>query len=173
MTKNIRTVLWLLVLLAGMVTLTAYSSTLYDMFCRITGYGGTPQQAAALPDYQREETINVSFNTDVTPGLPLEFTAEKKSMTVNLGAPGNMVFRVKNTSSKPLTVISTYNVTPEKAALFFQKVKCFCFEKHTLQAGEEQKFPVLFFIDPSIADSRDTRDLKQLTLHYTYFEAKE
>ncbi|MGE3769762.1 MAG: cytochrome c oxidase assembly protein [Bdellovibrionales bacterium] len=173
MHKNTKLAIALLLFVAAMVGLAYASVPLYDMFCRVTGFGGTTQVAAQLPDVVSDREIDITFSADVQRDLPWEFRPLTPKITVKLGAPGQGKFYVKNNSDKPITGIATYNVLPEKAGLYFQKVKCFCFEEHTLQPGEAQEIPVLFFIDASIADNPDTRGLKTLTLHYTYFAAKD
>lgn len=147
----------------------------YDAFCRITGFGGTTQEAASLPpaDSVVERTLNISFNTNVARGLLWEFSTSTPSLQVKLGEGARAVFKVTNNSKAPITGIATYNVTPMKAGIYFQKVQCFCFEEHTLQPGETQEFPILFFVDPAFDDDLNLKDITNLTLSYTYFEAKE
>ena len=43
---------------------------LYDMFCRMTGFGGTPMVAESAPAIRGERTIRVSFDANVGAGRP-------------------------------------------------------------------------------------------------------
>lgn len=158
-----------------MVVMSFAAVPAYDLFCRITGFDGTTQQAASLPAPEsiKQRTLDISFTTAVQRDLPWRFETTTPALTVKLGDAGRAQFRVTNTSDKPITGIATYNVVPEKAGIYFQKVQCFCFEEHTLQPGETQEFPILFFVDPAFDDDINLKDIKALTLSYTYFEAKE
>lgn len=164
--------------LAGFVVLMIAASfaavPAYDLFCKMTGFGGTTGVAVELPPAEavKERTLTITFNADVQRDLPWRFKTETPAVQVKLGEGGRAKFSVTNTSSRAITGVATYNVTPEKAGVYFQKVTCFCFTEHTLQAGETQEFPILFFIDPAFDDDINLKDIHALTLSYTYFEAK-
>ena len=173
MTRNVRTQALLVLIAVGMLSLGFYSKTLYDTFCRITGFGGTPQIAMNAdnlsPILDRE--VTVKFDTNVAPDLPWEFEPEQRGMTVKLGQSGLIYYRVKNTSDQPLTGVATFNVTPTKAAPYFTKTECFCFTDQTLQPGEEAIFPVLFFVDPEMDNSPRHEEIEEVYLSYTFFES--
>lgn len=172
--KNTRLALRLAALVLLMLAASFAAVPAYDLFCRITGFDGTTQRAAALPapDAIKERTLAISFSAEVQRDLPWTFTTETPVIHVKLGEPGRAKFKVMNNSTRPITGVATYNVTPEKAGIYFQKVQCFCFIEHTLQPGETQEFPVLFFVDPAFDDDIHLKDIRALTLSYTYFEAK-
>ena len=169
-----------LILLAVVLTMAgvAFASVpLYRMFCAATGLAGTTQRANSAPDQTPgggvlDRTITVRFNTDTQPGLPWTFAAETPPITIKLGETAEAKFHVVNNSSHAITGVATYNVVPQKLGLYFNKVQCFCFEPHRLQPGEAADFPVLFFIDPALDQDPHLKDIKEVTLSYSFFEAK-
>ena len=143
---------------------------LYEAFCRVTGFGGSPVKATVAAARVLDRTIEVRFDVNVPTGAPLEFTAAQTSETLRIGETALAWFTVKNLSDKPVTAVASYNVTPHVTGAYFQKLQCFCFEDRIFQPGETAQLPVLYFIDPKIVDSRDTRDTRTITLSYTYYE---
>ncbi|WP_152044994.1 cytochrome c oxidase assembly protein [Aureimonas psammosilenae] len=153
----------------GMVGMAYASVPLYEMFCNATGYGGTTQRAEAGPTTVSEQSINVRFDSNVEKGLPWSFQPTERQLRVKLGEVRQTAYRVKNLSDKPITARADYNVTPESAGAFFNKIACFCFNDQTLQPGEEQLMPVIFFVSPDALDAEDMRGLPTITLSYTFF----
>lgn len=152
----------------------AYAAVpLYDLFCRVTGYGGTTQVAVAAADRVLDREVTVRFDASRNGGLPWEFEPLDRSITVNVGESALAYFRATNTSDRPVTGVATYNVTPYKAAPYFVKLECFCFTEQTLQPGESIDMPVLFFVDPDIESDRRADDITTITLSYTFFEGEE
>jgi cytochrome c oxidase assembly protein subunit 11 len=168
-----------LVALAGVLTVAAmvgasYAAVpLYRLFCQITGYGGTTQVAATLPGQVLDRTITVRFNADTMPGLPWRFQPEQREMTVKVGEQGLAYYYAENLVGKPITGQATYNVTPEKAARYFNKIDCFCFTEQTLAAGQRADMPVSFYVDPAIANDRNLDEVKTITLSYTFFRTDD
>ncbi len=157
---------------AGMVALSFAAVPLYDLFCRVTGFGGTTQVAIEMPETVLDRRINVRFHTDTGRGLPWGFVAEARELTVQIGQPALTSFTAINESDSAVVGTAIYNVTPAKIGRYFYKVNCFCFEEQLLGAGQKQHFPVYFFIDPAVADDPDLDDVTTVTLSYTFFEAK-
>lgn len=154
-----------------MLALSYASVPLYKMFCQKTGYGGTPKINLLPTQGQRigEKLIIIRFNTDVDPKLPWEFTPMQSEMTIRTGAEGIAYFKVRNKTNEPIDGMATYNVTPEKAGGYFNKIKCFCFDRQRLEPNEEVEMPVLFFIDPDFETDLKVSNIKTLTLSYTFF----
>lgn len=170
MASNKKT-LWILSGVAiAMLGLGFASDPLYDTFCKITGYGGTPRIAEDNLSEVLDRTVTVKFDSNVAAGLPWDFTADTKSLEVNLGASALAFYSIKNNSNMPITGVANFNVMPIKAAPFFIKTDCFCFEEQTLQPGQEMPLPVLFFVDPQMDEGKRFDDVKEITLSYTFFE---
>ena len=153
----------------GMVGLTAAAVPLYRLFCQVTGYGGTTQRAEAAPERQLDQTIEVRFNADVARGLPWSFAPVERAVDVRLGEQHLAFYRAHNAGDRPIVGSATFNVTPFKAGAYFSKIACFCFEEQTLQAGETVDMPVSFYVDPAILEDPATRDIRAITLSYTFF----
>ena len=157
--------------IAGMTGLAFSAPLLYDAFCRVTGYGGTTQTAAAAPARALERRIEVRFDSNIAPGLPIEFAPSQRSESLRIGETGLAFYRIRNLSDEPVVARATYNVTPHVAGQYFAKLECFCFQDRTLAPGEEAELPVVFFVDPEIASDPDTSSIGTLTLSYTFFRS--
>ena len=148
------------------------SKPLYDTFCKVTGYGGTTKQAETNTSDILDRKVTVYFDSNVAVGLPWDFRAEQAKLTVNVGQSGLAYYKVTNTAKHAITGTATFNVTPTKAAPFFIKTECFCFTEQTIQPGEEVSFPVLFHVDSQIDDEARLKDVRDITLSYTFFETE-
>ena len=158
----------------GMTGLAFASVPLYRLFCQVTGYAGTPGRAAQAPDEAGTRVVTVRFNADIGgSNLPWAFAPAEREVKVHVGEERLIHYRATNRSDKPMIGTATFNVTPAKAAIYFQKIACFCFEEQRLEAGETIDMPVSFFVDPDIAKDPNTRDLTTITLSYTFFRAKD
>lgn len=142
---------------------------LYDLFCRVTGFGGTPMIGQAAPAAPGEATITVRFNANTQPNLPWQFAAQSRAMTLRVGEEGLAFYTARNTTDRPVTGISAYNVTPEIVGRYFHKTACFCFEEQTLEGGQQVDMPLTFWVDPRIAEDPATRDIRTITVSYTFF----
>jgi cytochrome c oxidase assembly protein subunit 11 len=159
----------LLALAAGMLLLAYASVPLYRLFCEMTGYGGTTRQAIGAPVAASERTITVRFNADIDQSLPWEFRPLQKSMTVRLGEQVLAHYEARNLLNKPVSGHAVYNVVPFAAGPYFGKIECFCFTQQTLAPHARVDMPVSFYIDPAILDDPDLRNVKTITLSYTFF----
>jgi cytochrome c oxidase assembly protein subunit 11 len=157
----------------GMVGMSFAAVPLYDLFCRVTGYGGTTQAAAKASDTVLDRTVTVRFDANTAAGVPWEFRPLQKEVKVKLGQVGLAFYQAKNVSGAPSTGTATFNVTPAKAGIFFNKLECFCFQEQTLEAGESMEMPVQFFVDPSLAEERYLDNVTTITLSYTFFPAEK
>jgi len=154
----------------GMVGMAYAAVPLYDLFCRVTGYGGTTQASAEYSDIVLDRVVTVRFDANTAVGLPWRFTPEQASVDIHVGADGLAFYTAENRSDRPLVGTATYNVTPQKAGAYFAKVECFCFTEQVLMPGEAIDMPVTFFIDPAMADDPHMDDVTTITLSYTFFE---
>ena len=158
-----------LAFVGGMVGMAYAAVPLYDMFCRVTGYNGTTQRVEQASDVILDEKVKVTFDANTSGGLPWEFKPVQRDIDVRIGETVQVMYKAKNLSSKPTTGQATFNVTPMQAGAYFNKVQCFCFTETTLQPGEEMEMPVVFFVDPDIVKAVETKDIKTLTLSYTFY----
>ena len=144
---------------------------LYRIFCQVTGYGGTTQradQAQAAQIKDSGHTLSIRFDANVERGMPWEFKPLQRTDTVSIGARDMALFWARNDSDKVITGTASFNVEPEQAAKYFNKIQCFCFTEQTLQPGEQVRMPVLYYVDPAILDDPDNKDVEQITLSYTF-----
>ena len=157
----------------GMLALTFASSALFRIFCEKTGHGGTTQIAKALPTRIENRVITIRFNADTQPELPWEFKPLQREIKVNAGEIGLAFYHGKNLSPSHTCGMATYNVTPHKVGIYFNKVECFCFLEQHLEGSQETDFPVQFFIDPDIVKDPTMEDIDTITLSYTFFRFKK
>jgi cytochrome c oxidase assembly protein subunit 11 len=157
----------------GMLVLAYAAVPLYDLFCRVTGYGGTTQRADVAPSTVVDRVVTVRFDANTGAGLNWNFAHEGGPMDVQVGESSLAFYRAENLSSEPLTGTAAFNVTPQKVGAYFSKIECFCFTEQTLAPGEAMSMPVSFFIDPAIMDEPDLDDVKTITLSYTFFPSEE
>jgi cytochrome c oxidase assembly protein subunit 11 len=159
-------------LIALMVGLSYAAVPLYEMFCRVTGFGGTPQIAQQAPKNTIERRIEIRFDANVGPHLPWTLTPEVVSTDMAVGETKTIYYHAQNRAKDPTVGVASYNVTPEKAAVYFNKLQCFCFEDQLLKAGEKTEMAVAFFVDPAIDLDPALKDVKTITLSYTMFQSK-
>jgi cytochrome c oxidase assembly protein subunit 11 len=170
--KMQRTALACVGIVVGMVGLAYASVPLYSLFCKVTGFDGTPVVRDSNGSEVMDRTIAVRFDANVSPGLPWRFSPETPEVKVKLGETTTVLYKVTNTGDKPSTGIATYNVQPDLAGTYFSKLECFCFTEQTLQPGESRESAVVFYVDPRLLQDSDVKDLTSITLSYTYFPSK-
>jgi cytochrome c oxidase assembly protein subunit 11 len=158
---------------ASMIGVTYASVPLYQLFCQVTGYGGTTQVADAASANVLDRTITVRFDANVSSGLPWEFQPRQRDITIRLGETADIAYWAKNVFNAPNRGKASFNVTPELAGAYFNKLQCFCFTDTTLKPGETLEMPVQFFVDPEIINEVDLKDIKTITLSYTFFPSTD
>ena len=155
---------------AGLILAAAFAAVpLYRLFCQTTGYAGTTQRASKPATDVLQRTITVRFDANVGPGLAWRFEPVQRTMVVRIGETALGVYRATNTSHLETTGTATYNVSPDQAGIFFNKLACFCFTEQTLAAGQTVNMPVSFFVDPAMVNSKDAGGLAEITLSYTFY----
>jgi len=157
----------------GMVGLSFAAVPLYDLFCAVTGFGGTTQTAETAPATVGERVMAVQFNSDVSNDVPWRFKPSQREVNLRVGEVGLAFYSATNESENTILGSATFNVTPLKAGIYFTKVDCFCFEEQVLRPGESAELPVTFFIDPEIVNDRAMDDVTTITLSYTFFNQGE
>ncbi len=172
--NNTKTAVLLGGVILGMIGLTAASVPLYQLFCQVTGYGGTTQVAdSSLAPTVLDRTIRIRFDASIGDKLPWRFQPAEREIEVKLGDNSLAFYQAANVSDQAIVGAASFNVTPHKAGPYFSKIDCFCFSEQALQPGEQVEMPVSFFVDPAILEDENTKDLKTITLSYTFFMLEE
>lgn len=166
-TRNRTLALRLAVVVAGMVAMSFAAVPLYDLFCRVTGYGGTTGVAEAPGGEVLDRTITVRFDANTAPDMPWEFRPVQRTMEVRIGETGLAFYEAVNPTDAAIAGSASYNVAPFSAGSYFAKIDCFCFEMQVLGPGERVEMPVSFYVDPAIVDDLDGRHVHDITLSYT------
>ena len=172
--KNYRLLIKITLFVFLMIGISYASVPLYDLFCRVTGYGGTTQKSSLAPGSKGNyKNIQVRFDANVNNSLNWEFLAPKEEILVQPGVEKIVYYTAKNLSDKTIVGTATYNVSPPKAGSIFMKIDCFCFVEQTLLPGEKVKMPVVFYIDPIVDSDESLKKLSEITLSYTFFKKYE
>ncbi len=172
MTRPQRTGLILAGVVVGMAGLSFAAVPLYDLFCRVTGYGGTTARAAAPAGEIADRWVTVRFDASLAAGMPWTFRPVEREMRLRLGERGLTSYRAHNPTSRPVKGIASFNVVPFEAGVHFAKIECFCFTEQTLLPGQSVDMPVSFYVAPALSDDPDTERVETITLSYTFFEAE-
>ncbi|KAL8472367.1 hypothetical protein ACS0TY_029548 [Phlomoides rotata] len=180
--KSKKMLLYLTGLVFAMVGCTYAAVPLYQRFCQATGYGGTVQRRESVEEkiarHSKDGTVTsreivVQFNADVSDGMPWKFVPTQREVRVKPGESALAFYTAENRSSTPITGMSTYNVTPMKAAIYFNKIQCFCFDEQRLLPGEQIDMPVFFYIDPEFETDPKMNGINNIILSYTFFKISE
>lgn len=159
---------------AGVMAGAAYAAVpLYDLFCKVTGYGGTTQRVESAAVTPIDRMVTVRFDANVRSGLPWSFTPLQRQVTLRVGEVAEIAYVVENLSDHETVGTSTFNVTPMATGAYFAKITCFCFTEQRLKPGERLEMPVVFYVDPAIADEPELDSVKEITLSYSFFPVKE
>jgi cytochrome c oxidase assembly protein subunit 11 len=162
----------------AMLALGYASVPLYRLFCQVTGFGGTTMtategEAARAAMLATGQTISVRFDASTANDMPWTFRPSQATDTVTIGERDIATYVARNNTSRPITGMATYNVTPEKAGKYFNKIQCFCFTEQTLAPGQEVTMPVLYYVDPAMLEDPNMKGVEQITLSYTFHRTSE
>ena len=146
---------------------------LYDLFCRVTGFGGTTQNASKkeLPKIIIDHDYKMRFDTNINSELDWKFYPEINTVNIKPGEVHTVKFMVENQSKKKSSGTASFNVSPSSFGIYLNKIGCFCFEKQTLEAGETKEFVLTFFLDPKVVDDNKTKNIADVTLSFTFFSS--
>ena len=162
------------IILAGifciMLGLSFAAVPLYDLFCRVTGFGGTTQTATDIPKVILDKKISVRFDTNINK-LPWDFKVKNNVIDVNIGQVSRVEFEVENYSDETTHGVASFNVSPSSFGKYFNKLGCFCFEKQKLEAGQKARYVMVFYLDPEIVNDLNTKNVEDVTLSYTFFSS--
>jgi cytochrome c oxidase assembly protein subunit 11 len=169
--RNRRTGLAAVLFALAMLGLGYAASPLYRMFCQATGFAGTTRRATAAESAAVSVTdrlVKIRFDANIERGMAWQFRPERGTDTIQMGGRHMAIFLARNLSDKVLTGRASFNVEPEQAGRYFNKVQCFCFTEQTLQPGQEVRMPVVYYVDPKMLNDPEARDIDEITLSYTF-----
>jgi cytochrome c oxidase assembly protein subunit 11 len=169
--RNKRVAVAGLFLAAGMVGVAYAAVPLYQLFCQVTGFGGTTQVALDAPKGMIDRQMTVRFDSNVANDLAWT-VRPAASITDRIGAVDTVNYVATNNSDKPITGMAVFNVSPDKAGIYFNKIECFCFTEQTLQPGETVDMPIVFFVDPELDENEELHTIKEITLSYTFYASE-
>ena len=159
-------------LLAGifvlMLGLSFAAVPLYDLFCRVTGFGGTTQVSKEAPKIVLDKGVSVRFDTNVN-NLDWNFKAKSNVIDVKVGQVNRIEFEVENSGNEITHGVASFNVSPASFGKYYSKLGCFCFEKQELKAGEKATYVMTFYLDPDLVNDPTTKNLEDVTMSYTFF----
>ena len=156
-----------------MLSLSYAAVPLYDIFCRVTGFGGTTQIASSAPGSTGHPNIKIRFESNITDSLNWDFYSKTKTVKIPMGEEKTIYYFAKNLSDEPIVGTATFNVTPAKAGQYFMKIDCFCFVEQLLNPGESMNMPVTFFIDPDLYKDENVQEVNEITLSYTFMKSMD
>lgn len=168
--NNLKVALICLALALGMVGLAYAAVPLYKVFCQVTGYGGTTQRAEINLKGIIDREMTTRFDATISSGLAIKVKAAKP-VTSHIGTAQTIIFTASNTTSKEIVTTASFNVTPDLAGLYFNKIECFCFTEQVLAPGETAEMPVTFFVDPDLDTNKDLATVREITLSYTFYDS--
>ena len=151
-----------------MLGLSYASVPLYEIFCKVTGFGGTTQVANKAPKIVLDKVVSVRFDTNVN-NLPWDFKAKSNVIDVKVGQVNKIEFEVSNYSDEPTAGVASLNVSPSSFGKYYSKLGCFCFEKQELKAGEKATYVMTFYLDPEMVNDATVKNLEDVTMSYTFF----
>lgn len=177
--RNMRTGLIAFAGALAMLGLGYAAVPLYQLFCQVTGFGGTTQRATVDEANLAEQfaasagarDISIRFDASTARDLPWSFKPVQVTETVQIGQRDLIFYTARNDSAVPMTATATFNVSPVQTGRYFHKIQCFCFTEQMLQPGEEIRMPVLYYVDPAILDDENAAPVEQITLSYTFHNA--
>lgn len=179
-----------------MLGLSYISVPLYQIFCQTYGIGGTVQktyienieeikqeqskkdlniikdnkQIPLFLEKNKLKSLTIQFSANSCSDLPWELKPTISKMKVYPGDSALTFYVASNSSNETLTGVATYNVTPPKAGIYFNKIQCFCFEEQRLKGKEIVELPILFFIDSDFYQDPKMKDIDTIILSYTFFK---
>ena len=169
--KNTITPMVLAGIFVFMLGLSFAAVPLYDLFCRVTGFGGTTQISKEAPKIVLDKIVNVRLDTNVNSQLDWDFEVDEKTLDVKPGKVYKIKFSVENLSNEPTSAVASYNVSPSSFGQYFNKLGCFCFEKQTLKSGEKMSYILTFYLDPEMVNDPKTKNIDDITMSYTFFSS--
>jgi cytochrome c oxidase assembly protein subunit 11 len=167
--RHARVAIACVAVVAAMTGLAFASVPFYQMFCRVTGYGGTTQRVETAGTAISDREVTVRFDSNISAGLDWKFYPAQRSIKVKYGEVAKIYYYAENLGKQTRTGSATFNVTPEQSGAYFNKIQCFCFTETVVKPGEKLEMPVVFYVDPAFIETEEGRDINTITLSYTFF----
>ena len=170
----------LLGILAAMISLVIASPYLYDLFCRVTGYGGTAANELAV--YERptatitglavhDQPYQVQVEAVVSGSAPIEFIARQRKVEgFHIGQRILLDFSVQNTSDEPIVAQAIHQVLPSVLAPYLQIQECFCTSEQVLEPGVRHEYSLVMRFDPDAVTNADALRENVLRVRYDYLQ---
>jgi cytochrome c oxidase assembly protein subunit 11 len=179
--RNRRTMLMGFGAALAMLGLGYASVPLYRLFCQVTGFGGTTMRAseqqadlaAQMAASAGKREFSIRFDSNTGEDMPWRFEPVNATDRVSIGQRDMAIYTARNNSTETITGTATFNVEPEQAGRYFNKIQCFCFTEQTLRPGQEVRMPVIYYVDPAVMDDPNMDGVQQITLSYTFHRAKQ
>ena len=170
--RNTRTARRMAMLALAMLGLAFAAVPLYNIFCAATGFDGTPLRAEKAPGAVAGQ-VGVRFDANISEKLPWKFEPVQETVRIAPGARTQILYRATNLTARSTTGRAVFNISPQRAAPYFNKIECFCFTEQTLKGGQSVDMPVVFYVDPRIKDDEDTKAIDEITLSYTFYPVEK
>jgi cytochrome c oxidase assembly protein subunit 11 len=170
--RNTRTARRMAMLALAMLGLAFAAVPLYNIFCAATGFDGTPLRSDKAPGAVAGQ-IGVRFDANINSGLPWKFEPKQETVRIAPGARTQIFYHATNLTARTTTGRAVFNISPQRAAPYFNKIECFCFTEQTLRGGQSVDMPVVFYVDPRIKDDEDSKDIDEITLSYTFYPVEK
>jgi len=166
--KNRNLVILLTIIPLVMLSLSFAAVPLYNLFCRVTGFGGVTQVAEEASTEILDRIVEIRFDGSLEKGMPWTFKPEQHTMKLRIGETGLAFYDAYNPTDKTIAGTASFNVFPYSAGAYFTKIDCFCFTMQVLKPGERVKMPVTFYVDPDMVNDEDAKHINSITLSYTF-----
>ncbi len=122
---------------------------------------------------QAAEPITINLLTNVHPNLPWKFKAIEKKILIKPGEIKTIEYIVENLKNVDSTGIATFAYFPNKFGSYIRKLNCFCYDAKTLKAKQKDRYSVVILIDPEVTKDSKTKNVKEVTMQFTFFDFKE
>ena len=120
-----------------------------------------------------KEPIVINLLTNVHPSLPWRFKSLNKKISVQPGEVTTIEYEVENLKNTETTGIATFAYFPKQFGNYIRKLNCFCYDAKTLKAKQQDKYSVVILIDPEVTKDSDTKDIKEVTIQFIFFDYKD
>lgn len=144
---------------------------LYNVLCDALGINGkTSGQAytSAVSSIDDTREVLVQFVATNNERMPWEFRPSVTMMRVHPGAANDTVFLAANPTDVAMVGQAIPSISPARAAAYFHKTECFCFNQQPLAGKDQAELPLQFIVDRDLP-----ADIKRITLSYTIFDVTD